>query len=298
MNEYVTLDDMKRYRGRNQTDRDNDLLAMFAHAASRMVDQFTGRKFYVRRETRYFDHPDNTLWDNGRFGWGYLQVDDDLLEVVALTTDNGDRQLAPAEFFLACGTNSNLRPYNRIVLNANSSSAYFDFTETPQRSNQVDGIWGYHDEYDKCWVDTGLTLTEEMTAQVAVLPVGDVSNTKDVRGFAPAIKTLHTLKIDDEFLYVYEVGQDGVPLVERAVNGTTAAIHLVGAKVYSFRSMGIIEQVTRRITNWLYMQKDSAGDMDRPIVTQAGVTLMPSRMPQDISSILGAFRSPFGRSGV
>lgn len=45
-----------------------------------------------------------------------------------------------------------------------------------------------------------------------------------------------------------------------------------------------------RLTAFLYRQKDTSADIDRPFVTGDGVTIMPSALPQDVKSILDTYR--------
>ncbi len=43
-----------------------------------------------------------------------------------------------------------------------------------------------------------------------------------------------------------------------------------------------IKKACVRYVAFLYRQRDTSQDVDRPILTDAGVTLLPSRMPQDV----------------
>ena len=79
-NGYVTLNDFKE-RIDLDDHLDDDKLDTIITAASRLVDDVCGRRFYAATETRYYT-PDNGV---------YLRVDD-LLTVTTLKTDeDGDR---------------------------------------------------------------------------------------------------------------------------------------------------------------------------------------------------------------
>ena len=44
-----------------------------------------------------------------------------------------------------------------------------------------------------------------------------------------------------------------------------------------------------RLSTWLYRQKDTSQDTDRPIVTASGVTIMPAQLPRDIRDGLAPY---------
>lgn len=325
MNEYVNLYDFKRYRGPNQSSADDDLITAMLGQASRFINQFCNRRFDVRLETRYFDHPAridrvSLAVDSGFdlrtsfYGSGFLKVDDDLLAVTQVLTSNGETELSPADYFLMCGNKYNLRPFDRISLNYTRSSAAFDFVDTPQRANHVTGWWGYNENYPDGWADTLDSLQEGVSAAAGVLTVSNSAG-PDSRGQSPRFKVLQTLKVGDELMHLQAVTVTPTTVtdpdtqeettvtthtltVRRGINGTTAAAHDAGAAIYTYEPMPDIVNATRRLANWLYMQKDSQTDNDRPILTPAGVTILPNKLPGDIATMLVPYISPFGAGGL
>jgi len=47
-----------------------------------------------------------------------------------------------------------------------------------------------------------------------------------------------------------------------------------------------IVQITLRLATWLYRQKDSSQDLDRPLIGPGGTMIMPSKFPNDVAEIL------------
>lgn len=45
-------------------------------------------------------------------------------------------------------------------------------------------------------------------------------------------------------------------------------------------------QAVIRTTTWLYRQRDTSGDQDRPIASDSGMLIMPSRLPSDIYDMI------------
>lgn len=64
------------------------------------------------------------------------------------------------------------------------------------------------------------------------------------------------------------------------------AIVVVGKWAYALTPPDYIVQATIRLAAWLYRQKDTAADVDRPILTGDGVTIMPMRLPGDVMQLI------------
>lgn len=98
--------------------------------ASRWIDRHTGRTFYARTETRYFDVPDSRL----------LFFDDDLISVTTLT--NGDATvLTTADYFLLP---RNETPKFAAKLKESSSYVWeWDSNNDREGVISIAGSWGY-----------------------------------------------------------------------------------------------------------------------------------------------------------
>lgn len=68
------------------------------------------------------------------------------------------------------------------------------------------------------------------------------------------------------------------------------AITIVGRWSYSLTPPAAIKYATLRLATWLYRQKDTAAEFDRPFLAAGGVTIMPSAFPQDIQELVRGMR--------
>jgi hypothetical protein len=59
---------------------------------------------------------------------------------------------------------------------------------------------------------------------------------------------------------------------------------------YGTSAPAAIQEASRRLTVFLYRQKDTSADLDRPLLTGDGVTIMPSMVPVDVRKILDVYR--------
>lgn len=68
------------------------------------------------------------------------------------------------------------------------------------------------------------------------------------------------------------------------------AIQVNGKWAYSTSAPADIVQACIRLTVWLYRQKDSSADIDRPLLTNDGVTIMPMSLPKDVQQLLAPYK--------
>ena len=59
---------------------------------------------------------------------------------------------------------------------------------------------------------------------------------------------------------------------------------------YSSTPPADIVQATTRLAAFLYRQKDTNSDLDRPLLTNSGVTILPSQVPHDVKQTLEFYR--------
>jgi hypothetical protein len=68
------------------------------------------------------------------------------------------------------------------------------------------------------------------------------------------------------------------------------AIQIKGEWVYSTAAPQDIKQATIRLALYMYKQRQTDADLDRPLLTNDGVTIMPTRLPADVMQILNRYK--------
>lgn len=68
------------------------------------------------------------------------------------------------------------------------------------------------------------------------------------------------------------------------------AIEVEGRWAYSTTAPVDIEQACVRLAAYLYRQKDNSAELDRPVLSPDGVTLLPTRLPRDVDDILRPYK--------
>lgn len=208
LNLYTTRDDVKVRAGLPDTDDDGILDAVLL-SVSRQIDAWCGRHFYTVLGTRYFT--------SSRTGDIFLP---DLVSVTSLKTDTaGDRTYATTW----AATDYDLEPAN--AAHSSPPGPYWQIRTAPggsyglltsARGVQIVGRWGYSDVLQT----STATLAEDLEAGETAV---DVSS-------GPAFKAGQVVEIDSERMEIQSIATNTLN-VERAVNGTTAAVHTSGAAI-------------------------------------------------------------------
>lgn len=330
---YATIIEVKEYLS-NVTNtakwtQDDQRIARFCEQMSRKFDAHCNRAFYPRKAIRYFDHPSTGLpstvptgYPVGVVGQGYagdtqyrnypgisanayrtgaslnrLDVDDDLLEVFAFMTDNGNTTITSSNYYLKSGRSYNHAPYSRIELKYGGTPEILTWTGTPQQANTVSGVWGYHEQWADAWAQVDTVQDNPLLIGSTSLTVSD-ANGVDEQGWSPRFQIQQLARLgtgeDAEYVYLIDVNvSTNVLTIVRGVNGTTAAEWAQGTAIYLYRPMAEIKHAAEVLTVWAYRRKDSAGkEQDQPLAG-SGILIVPSKLPHDVTSILDIYkRSP------
>jgi hypothetical protein len=262
---YATVDSI---RSRLTIDTQDDDARLFEalDEASRALDDACGRRFYPRIATHYFDY----------MGPVQVRLDDDLLSVTSITTDNDTAPLTTSDYVLAQGTSYNHQPYDRILIDR-SSSARFSWADTVVKSQKVVGVWGYHTDYAKAWVDSGTTLGAD---------IADTSTTSITVSDGTKLEVGQTIQADSEWLLVKRVEGPTVT-VERAINGSTAATHTNGASIQVFVPEQEVRRIASRFALWLYKQDEAPYTYEETRFD--GAMIIPKSAPPEVHRFIKRF---------
>ncbi|MCY4364872.1 MAG: hypothetical protein OXE17_01390 [Chloroflexi bacterium] len=273
-NAYCDLDTLKSAGALNISGNAHDRrLLNLLEEASRLIDGYCNRHFYVLETTRQFEA---NWWSPG------LQqlLVPDLISVdsarVAAKFDGGAGQpkwrtasyrLYPMD---ASPERAWGRPYTRMAIEPVC-------TPLCRRTDchalvEIAGRWGYR-----------LDLVETGATTGAALAAGDTTVTlSDADALAPG----HTLALDDEQVYVTAVAAPEATL-ERGVNGTEAAAHTTATPIRLYRYPGPVSEGCLQLAVQLWHTRDRAArgfeDPRRP----AGEAVDPGR---ELKSLVAAYR--------
>ena len=202
--------------------QDGRLLALL-ETASRWIDGYCDRQFAARHGERRFDGTGRTA----------LAVPD-LIAVSALRVREpatGVWVNWPSDWWLpypltAAPAEPGGRPYTRVL--ATAGGRRFPLS---RGGVSIAGVWGYGDRR----VDTGLRIATGAPAAADDATIAVSGSANDAAALSPG----HTLRIDDEQLYITGVasGRAGALTLtaQRGVNGTVATAHAAGAGVAEYR---------------------------------------------------------------
>ena len=237
-NAYADLATLKSASALNVPDETHDarLLALL-ETASRWIDGYCARDFAAVSAARQFDG-----------GGGNRLFLPDLVSVSRLRTrtPGGAWTEWPADAYRlypldAAPTSPGGRPYTQLAA-ADGSGRRFP---TGPAAVSINGVWGYGSVRD----DTGLRIAAgaALPADAAAIVATPASS---------ALSAGHTIRIDDEDLYVAAAAMDTTAgtttlAVKRGVNGSRAATHAAASGIAAYRYPAAVSEACLRLaTAW------------------------------------------------
>lgn len=284
MNEYGTLSQLRTFLSLASQDTTDDTeLKNFLIRASRRIDRYCKRHFYPERKggtnTLKFDLPPNAQLLHFR--------DIDLLAVKGLSDLNGASEIDSGAYWAKCGDRWNITPYDRIIIKSDSGST-FSYSGTPERAIHVDAVVGYHEDYGNAWLDSGGSLTASLASQLTLAST-TASHAANVWGLTPRFSQGQIWRLtsgsNEEFCYVQGTRDGGSIQLIRGINGTSAADHAAGTKIYTWETEQDIEDSTIELAAFMY-SKAKAPFTNKISVLQLGVVEQPSAWPEQTKNRL------------
>ena len=242
MNNYCTLNDVKAMLATSGTlaaDASMDAaLFRLIGQSSRMIDKYCERYFYIWEGIRYYDgHAIRVI------------LDDDLQSATEVALSPSGDGLYPTTYDLTSTPPDaflyplNITPKTRLEICPWGKVGHFG--AGLRKAIRITGVFGYGNDYPAAYLeDSGIVLTTGgMDASTTTLNLasGAVSN------FSLGM----TLRVDTEQMFLSSQSGNSL-IVQRGVNGTTAAAHLVSAEIYYYLYPGAIVQaaVTQTLRAW------------------------------------------------
>lgn len=267
-----------------------------------LFDTFAKRWFLPVRETRYYDHPDDSSFQVA-VGSGYstalpniLELDADLLALLTLKTNNGERTITADNYFLRTGYSYNFYPKDSIELKIDGTQTTFLYSGTPQQANSVEGIYGYHEKYSEAWASLDTVQDAGgIDAVTTTITVVDADAFDEV-GQKPRFQEQQLLRLGTtdtaEMVYVVGVNYSANTLqVVRGVNGSTAAVAAASSTIQVYRPMRDLRNAMKILTAKQYRRKDSINSgTDGKMMTATGMLIIPEQLPSEVADMIKAYK--------
>ena len=237
LNTYGELAEIKSRLGIAGNSGDHALW-MALHAASRDVDAFCNRRFYVEHAVRCFDVADAE---------GF--VTPDLVSISSMREDaDRDRvyevERTPSDYLLyplnADPASPSGRPFNLVRADPEGPRPRFTIGRI---AVQIEGLWGFRAHT--------ADLRSPIDFNGAITPNSDIIPVTD-RG---PVAAGQTLRIEAEQVFVRAVDGQNLTVV-RGVNGTTPVAHPDGTNIHAYRYPAEVAEAALLTAARLWKQKD------------------------------------------
>lgn len=326
---YVTPTQFKEYlQGTKNTEsnpKDNELIFQLCIQMSRKFDAKCNRTFFPRLETRIYDAPHERFTPSQRSfsgGVGFssyrnssgsigpypnvnttfnnnntLYLDDDLLQVTELKTNNGLTIIPSTDFNLVTGNDYNYTPYSAIELLLNGTQKSFTVSQTPQAANTVTGFWGYHREWnnDNAWGQVDIVQDNPLAVGATTLTVNSVTGIDEL-GLKPRFQKLQLCRFGNtdtsEYFFNTNVHPETSKLtIIRGINGTVATEQAQNTEIFVFRPQEDIQHALLVYVMFAYRRKDSVGTIEgSPQLTEAGSIMQPDALPGEVTGMIKKYK--------
>ena len=268
-NLYATLSVIKNRLQITATDWDADMLRL-AGSASRFVDNFTHRPFFIWEGTRYYEGSDH-----------FRVLPDDLVSITTLLVDlDGDgifeSTFATTDYFAL--------PFDKTpktALRINPAGNFSHFGEGVPQALKLTGLFGYGNDWPAGY-------TYDSTDTVQNDPQISATGTTLTVASGALFSAGMTLRIESEQLYVSAVSSNNLT-VERAVNGTTGAIHLKTKPISIYQyPEPVRDAVLIQAARW-WKRKDSAYQ-DVVGMPELGTVAVYKGLDADVKLMISPYR--------
>jgi len=237
---YADLMTIKRRLGISaETKWDTDFIT-WMNTSSRFIDEHTRRWFYVLAGTRYQNGSDSD----------HLFTDD----ILSITTLKIDADCdGTFEDTYTVDTDYNLVPYDgypktEIEISSRAGRSYSDFGGNLRKIVQIVGSFGY---------GNGLSATPYVDSG-AVVNTGNMTDSASTHALATgkgaSFAAGQTILIGSEQLHIASISTDTLTFTlnpTRNQNGTTAAAHTAGDKIYIYQYPAtIVEACITQVSQW------------------------------------------------
>lgn len=162
-----------------------------------------------------------------------------------------------------------------IAFAEGSEGAGRRFEVTQDSTRTFDAVRDVDQGLRRLWLDEDLCAITSITNGDGIA-VSSNQYVTDPRNETPYYAI--TLKLNSPVVWTYDDAPEG-------------AISITGRWGYSTSAPADIAQAVLRLTVWIYRQRASSNnDVERPMLTGDGVTIMPSAVPSDVMAILKNYR--------
>jgi hypothetical protein len=241
VNSYASLAELKSLLGITDTTNDASMRKRL-EAATRYIEKFCGRQFYVSSETRYFSGEGET----------YLDIDDLLTLTSIGEDDDGDWDYTDEAWETTDYILFPLNKYPKTYLETNSLNGDYSYFTKGLNNFKIVGVWGYGDGVSATPYVQDTTLSAAITSTTATTcTVTSATN----------LSAAMTILIDSEQMYISGVSSTTLT-VERGINGTTAATHLISSQIYYYRFPMDVNNACLQIASRMWQTADSGKESE------------------------------------
>lgn len=291
---YCTLQQARTQMTVGNDTTDDAILAALLEPATRLIETYCGQPF-IETYAEY--------WFNGEVGSQNPTLNLQNRPLISATTVvNGDGSVIdPSKYDLLPKGTIYPKQAVRLTLGNTWAAPFSNSNNQPciplayygplvNRNYAVDaleikGLWGFNRKGTSAWLNTGLTLSANITDSDTTLTISGSPAGKFDVGSPIKIGDEQMTISGDIALSVSSGFTDTSPTVVRGENGTTAAAHTAGDAIYVYQVEAAITVACAMLAAWLYQTRlDNTGNSFT--VSEFGSVTIPVDFPPRVKKML------------
>jgi hypothetical protein len=265
MNCYISIGDLKTALAITST-TDDVVMRKIADAASRQIDRYCNRKFYVESTTKYYDGAGARLWIDDLLSITTLKTDEDGDATYENTFDTGDYILYP------------LNSYPKTSIETSNDGDYGGFGGGVKKGVEIVGKFGYGDGISATPYISDTTTNEALDTTETGVDVTAVTN----------LSAGQTILVESEQMFIESITTTTLTVI-RGVNGTTAATHDTAKLIYVYQYPYDVWQACLDLSSAIYQNRNKKGIQSESLGDYS-YTIAPNQANSILSDTLSGYR--------
>lgn len=231
---YVSVQDIKDTLGITASS-DDVLLRKIGEASTKMVENFTGRKFNIEHSTKYFTGANRIWFSPDLLSASTIKLDEDANASFEATLTTSDYILFP------------FNDYPKTYMEVADTSDYGTFAYGVKKGVEITGEWGYGDGESASSYFAESTITASTASGATAI---NMVSTNLAAG--------QTWLIDSEQMYVKYISGSTASVV-CGINGSSKEAHAASSTIYVYQYPADIWKACLNLVVAEYQNRDKKG---------------------------------------
>lgn len=175
--------------------------------------------------------------------------------------------------------------YRQVRINSGGDGWYCYVNSCDYPDATITGVWGYHSDYANAWMNSGYTLSADITDSATSFTVSNIDG-DDPYGFKPVFSRGQLVRFGTgtDYGIITDTNENtNVATMVRGVLGGTGAAQTSGTAIYIWQTEEPIRRITARQASFLLARR---GAFESSTFDGVGTVQYPSDLLGELATVL------------